>query len=145
MSVETFQNERPTNIITRVIGNDGASARRFIGIDGIQCLQGDRALGVTKDEGIEGDEIAVIIEGTALVEVGEPLAAGVEVGSNGLGKAVNVVGGEYVNGVTLNAQLIVGHLVEIKLGGAMGVTAAAGITTTTSTTTTSTTTTTASV
>jgi hypothetical protein len=144
MSVQTNQTERPTNIITRVIGNDGASARRFIATDGTQCLQGGRALGVTKEEGLEGDEIAVVTEGTVLVVAGEPLAAGVEVTSDGLGKAVNVSGDEYVNGVTLNAQADAGQLVEIQLGGAMAVKAAAGITTTTSTTTTTTTSTTVS-
>jgi len=130
MTIATFQNERPTNIITRLAGHDDVTARRFVGVDGSMCLQGGRALGVSKLDGLEGAEISVITEGTALVTAGEPLAAGVQVTSNGVGKAVNVSGGEYVNGVTLNAQLVAGELVEIAFGGSMAVTAAAGITTT---------------
>lgn len=143
MSVETFQTERPTLIITRNALADNIVGRTFIGINGATAGQGARALGVVKEDTTDVLlEMAVIIEGTALVLAGQPLNAGDQVTANAAGKAVKPVAGEYINGICLNDQPTTGQLVEIALGGCTSVVGVSGLTTTTSTTTTTTTSTT---
>ena len=133
MSIEINQTERPTNIITRM-ASGVIGARKFVKIDGAVCGQGERALGVNREETKDGLPMAVMTDGTMLVVCGEPLNDGDEVTSGPTGRAHKPVGGEYINGVALHSQPEVGHLVEIQFGGA--VKAEAGLTTTTTTTTT---------
>lgn len=143
MSVETFQTERPTLIITRNALADNIVGRTFVTVAGTTAGQGGRAIGVVKEDTTDVLlEMAVITEGTALVLAGQPLNAGDQVTANAAGRAVRPVAGEYINGIVLNAQATAGQLVEIALGGGTSVIGISGLTTTTSTTTTTTTSTT---
>lgn len=140
-----FQKENPILAVTKTASGT-ITKRRFVGYNGAQCAtKGMRALGVATDGAADGQSVAINVAGTSLVVAGEALNQNVEVTTSGEGKAVIAGYGEYVNGVTMEQQLVPGQLVEIMLGGNKVTTVPTTTTTTTTTTssTSSTTTTTA--
>lgn len=143
MTIRVHQTEAPVNIITRT-SSGIVAARRFVKIDGSQATQGSLSLGVAREETASRAEMAVIIEGTALVTAGCVLAAGDQVTSDADGKAVIAYNTEYINGVVLSACDAEDQLVEIQLAGGVPAVKSTVSTTTSTTTTTTTSTTTTS-
>jgi len=135
--------EKP-GIITTGVAGAAITKRRFIGYDDkVISTMGALAKGVSRDEDSDiNTPFAMVIDGTALVEAGGALNAGVQVTSNALGKAVVAGKGHYVNGVVMRQQLVSGQLVEVRLGGNMVSTVPTTTSTTTSSSTSSSTTTT---
>jgi hypothetical protein len=127
--VFTFQTERPLQIFTKTAVGV-VSNRYFVKQSGAQCtVAGERAQGVSREYADDGKTYAASVEGTALVVAGVVLdAAGIKVTTNASGEAMVARTGDFINGVTMAAQLTVGQLVEIQLS-ASGI--AEGITTTT--------------
>jgi len=127
--------EHPEVIVTG-LASDAITKYRFIGFDdAIIGTRGEVAKGVSRDSGDAGKSFPITTAGTALVEVGEDVAAGDEVTSNAQGQAVLAYSGDAVNGIVVRGQ-VAGGIAEIMLK------AAAPVSTKTSTSTTSTSTTT---
>lgn len=121
---------------TTMVAVGAVTKNRFVKFTGAQCNGiGQMAAGVSGEEDIDnGASFAIALGGTALVEAGESLYAGLPVTTNGVGKAIKATKGRYINGIVMRAQPYAGQLVEIKLGPWM----VSSVPTTTSSTTSST-------
>jgi hypothetical protein len=108
--------EHPIQILTGITSAT-INAGRFVGYGGNdECsVRGMRAWGVSVVDASDVGSIGVITRGTALVTAGEPLEDAASVTTDGYGRAVVALPGEYVNGIVLNGQPITGNLVEIQL------------------------------
>lgn len=131
-------------VVISAIATGAITKRRFIGFDNAVCNAiGEHAKGVSRENDTDlGKSFEIVVTGSALVEAGEALDAGMLATTNGLGKAIRATKGRYVNGVVLRSQALAGQNVEILLGGPAVATAPTTTSTTTTTTTSSSSTTT---
>ena len=100
-----------------VIATAALAASRFVTQAGAYPLAGGLAHGVTRSDGVTGDPIPVDVMGTAVVEAGGAIAAGVPVMVTATGKVIahDLDGDKHAVGRTLEAAAGDGSMVEILL------------------------------
>ena len=89
-------------------------AGRFVEHDGRLCRFGSKSLGVSEIESLSGEVVPVIALGTALVMANANLSVGMDICSDGNGKAVPYESGSLNNGVALS-NAIAGEYVKVLL------------------------------
>lgn len=94
------------------------SAHRFVDYDGAQVdTEGAKALGVSVSDAKDGDDLAVDVIGTTVVESGGAIAAGDELVAAADARAIvnPAVGGEVVAAHALDAAGGAGEFIEVLL------------------------------
>jgi len=94
------------------------TARRFVGFDNLQItVQANSAKGVSRDDAVIGDVIAVTMMGTETLESGGAFAVGDDIYSDTSGRAITIGSPttQKRNGVAMEASGGAGEFVEIFL------------------------------
>lgn len=105
-----------TSILTITIpATATVSANRFLGIGGALCAADATAIGVTRIGGVSGDKLPVDVLGTAVVESGAAVTAGVAVKSDSTGRAIAWVTSGNRCGIALDAATAAGQFIEVLL------------------------------
>ncbi|MCE8004229.1 DUF2190 family protein [Billgrantia ethanolica] len=94
------------------------SAHRFVGYDGAQVdTAGAKALGVSVSDAVDGDDLAVDVIGTTVVETGGAFSAGDDLVADASGRAIvnPEVGGEVVQAHALDDAGGAGEFIEVLL------------------------------
>lgn len=95
-----------------------ATAHRFVGFDGAQLTTaGAEAFGVSCFDAADGDDLALDVMGTTVVETNGAIAVGDDVVSDDDGTAIvnPGVGGEVVAAKALDAASGAGEFIEVLL------------------------------
>lgn len=94
------------------------TAHRFVGYDGAQVdTEEAKALGVSVSDAKDGDDLALDVIGTTVVESGGAFDAGDELVSDASGAAIvnPEVGGEVVQAHALDGASAAGEFIEVLL------------------------------
>lgn len=117
MAVYTHQTDNNILVLTKRASGT-VTVRRFVKFSGAQCdTQGELALGVAIDGAADTEPYPVAVEGTCLVEAGEPLAQNIQVMTSSAGKAITATKAKYILGITKESVSATGELVPIMIGG----------------------------
>lgn len=90
------------------------TARRFATLGGAVPAAGAAAAGVVRTAAAIGDDVAVDVYGTAIVEAGAAVAAGAAVEADATGRAITLAAGVKL-GRARSAATAAGDLIEIVL------------------------------
>lgn len=90
-------------------------ANRFVTPAGDQAGADENTLGVARSNAADGEQVAVDVLGTAVVEAGAAIAAGATVKSNAAGKAITWATSGAKIGIALQAAGASGDLIEVLL------------------------------
>jgi len=71
-----------------VVASGAVTSHRFVGYDGAQAGAGGAALGVSRTNADDGDEVPVDTVGTAIIESGAAISVGDSLESDADGRAV---------------------------------------------------------
>src|SRR3982751_5102645 len=107
------QQSRPILPIT-VAATGNVTKRRFVTVAGVQAGAAARALGVSRTDGVAGDQLTVDVLGTAVVEAGAAVAAGAQVEADASARAITKAAG-VVLGHALEAAGAAGDFIEVLL------------------------------
>jgi len=91
------------------------TANRFVQVDGTLAGAGENAIGVARTDGVSGDDIAVDVLGTAVVEAGAAVAAGATIKADANGKAITWATSGAKIAIALQAASADGDLIEVLL------------------------------
>lgn len=73
----------------RVAASGTVRARRFVGFNGAEMtVAGGKPLGVSRHAANNGEDLAVIVSGTVIVEAGAAISVGQTVGTDNQGRAI---------------------------------------------------------
>jgi hypothetical protein len=102
-------------VLTLTIAATAAlTKRRFVTGAGAVAAAAGRALGVARTDAAIGEQVAVDVLGTAIVEVGGAIAVDAQVEVDASGRAVTIAEGVAV-GRALQASAAAGDLIEVLL------------------------------
>lgn len=103
-------------VLTLSIQASGAIvANRFVTPAGDQAEADENTLGVARSNAADGEQVAVDVLGTAVVEAGAAIAAGATVKSNAAGKAITWASSGAKVGIALEAATGDGSFIEVLL------------------------------
>lgn len=106
-------------LLTLTVTASGAvTAHRFVGFTGAQlAAAGAKAMGVATTDAIVGDDLAVDVVGTSVVEAGGAFSVGDDIVADASGRAIvnPALGGEVVLGQALEDSGGAGEFVELLL------------------------------
>ena len=89
-----MKTEQPI-LVTSIKAPANTAKNLFIGFNGAICAANTKALGVSADDALIGEQLPVTVKGIAIVKVGQALTQGVKVTSDSLGRAVPYITGDY--------------------------------------------------
>lgn len=101
-----------------VLAVGAVTAHRFVGFDGAQVAStGAEAMGASTTDAKDGDDLALDVLGTTVVETNGAIAVGDDVVSDASGMAIvnPAVGGEVVLAKALDAANGAGEFIEVLL------------------------------
>lgn len=104
----------PCLALTRTLSGT-VVANRFVSSVGAQTAADANALGVCRTAGVSGDLATIDVLGTAIVEAGAAITAGVAVKADSLGRAIAWVTSGCRLGIALQAAGAAGDLIEVAL------------------------------
>lgn len=105
-----------TPVLTLTVTLSGTvAAKRFVTAAGAQAGADANTLGVARVAGVSGDEIAVDVLGTTIVEAGAAISAGATIKTNAAGKAVTWATSGPKVAIALQASGGNGDLIEVLL------------------------------
>lgn len=108
-----------TPLLTLTVTAAGAvAACRFVGFGGAQVTAaGAKALGVSTTSALDGDDLAIDVIGTTVIESGGAIAVGDDIVADSQGRAIvnPAVGGEIVLAQALDGASGAGEFVEVLL------------------------------
>ncbi len=105
-------------LILTVSALGAVSAHRFVGFDGAQVsASGGKSLGVSTFDATDGQDLALDVVGTTVVEAAGAIAVGADVVSDANGLAITNpgVGGEIVAAKALDSAAGAGEFIEVLL------------------------------
>lgn len=92
------------------------TGNRFVGmLTGAPCAAAAKAQGVAQYDAPVGEAFAVDVLGTAIVEAGAAVAAGVAVKSDATGRAIAQAGAGEILGYAVTAASAAGQKIEVLL------------------------------
>ncbi|SFT73888.1 DUF2190 family protein [Halomonas saccharevitans] len=101
-----------------VTASGAVAGHRFVGFDGAQvAASGGDAMGVAGHDAVDGQDLALDVMGTSVVETAGAVAVGDEVVSDASGMAITNpgVGGEIVLARALDSAAGAGEFIEVLL------------------------------
>ncbi|MHB8853141.1 MAG: capsid cement protein [Ignavibacteriaceae bacterium] len=107
-----MKTEQPI-LITSVTAVANTAKNLFINFTGAICAANTKALGVSADDALLGEQLPVTAKGIAIVIAGADIAQGAKISSDALGQAVTYTTGDY-NGYALDPATS-GELVRVLL------------------------------
>ena len=107
-----MKTEQPI-LITSITAVANTAKNLFINFTGAICAANAKALGVSADDTLLGEQLPVTAKGIAIVKSGAPIAQGAKISSDASGQAVTYTTGDY-NGYALDSAAT-GELVRILL------------------------------
>ena len=107
-----MKTEQPI-LITSITAVSNTAKNLFINFTGSICAANEKALGVSVDDTLLGEQLPVTAKGIAIVKSGAPIAQGAKISSDSSGQAVTYTTGDY-NGYALDSAAT-GELVRILL------------------------------
>jgi hypothetical protein len=107
-----MKTEQPI-LITSITAVANTAKNLFINFTGAICAANTKALGVSADDTLLGEQLPVTAKGIAIVKAGANIAQGAKISSDALGQAVTYTTGEY-NGYALDS-VATGELVRVLL------------------------------
>jgi hypothetical protein len=90
-----MKTEQPI-LITSITAPANTAKNLFIGFNGALCAANTKALGVSADDALLGEQLPVTVIGIAIVKVGQSLSQGAKVSSDANGRAVPYTTGDYI-------------------------------------------------
>ena len=107
-----MKTEQPI-LITSVTAVANTAKNLFINFTGAICAANIKALGVSADDTLLGEQLPVTAKGIAIVKAGDNIAQGAKISSDASGQAVTYTTGDY-NGYALDPAEA-GELVRVLL------------------------------
>lgn len=93
-----------------------ATTCRCIGYDSLQVsTAGAKPWGIAKYGGVVGDRIAIVTEGSAVVEAGAAITMGNPLATDAQGRLVPATAGQYIFAKALGAVPSAGQFVEVHI------------------------------
>lgn len=110
MSAQSFP------VFTLMLAATGTiAASRFCKPDGTVSGAGENSLGVTRSACVSGDKVAVDVLGTAIVESGAAVTAGVALKADSTGRAIDWATSGAKIALSLQAATAAGQFIEVLL------------------------------
>lgn len=105
-------------LVLTVTAVGAVSAHRFVGYDGAQIsVASARTFGAADSKAADGDDYAVDVLGTTVVETAGAIAVGDDVVADATGAAIvnPALGGEHIAGQALDSAAGAGEFIEVLL------------------------------
>lgn len=106
---------KQTVLTTSLLALVDLPRHRFVGLDGGLCAAGAKSLGSVAADTEASNAAPVDVLGICLVSAGGAIAAGAEVESDAIGRAVTLATGKS-NGIALDAATAPGDIIRIVRG-----------------------------
>lgn len=105
-------------LVKTMTASGAVTGKRFVDFSGAQVASaGAKALGVALYDAADGEPVAVVVQGTAVVEAGGAIAVGDNVAADANGRAVvaTPASGYTILGIALEAASAAGEEIEVLL------------------------------